>query len=428
MDDYKAKLTTPEEAVKVVESGMRVVVHSGCAVPQRLLDALMKRAPELEEVEIAHILHLGQAPYVEPEMTRHFRHRSFFTGRNVRKAVNEGRADHVPIFLYEVPLLFRSGKLSVDVALVHLSPPDEHGFCSFGVDVGVNKAAAESARFVLAQINPKMPRTLGDSFIHVSKLHRVVEVDDDLPELPRLRMTESVARIGENVAELVENGSTLQLGIGAIPDAVLHYLRGRRDLGLHTEMFSDGVVELIEEGIINNEKKTLHPGKSVAGFCLGTRWLFDYIDNNPLFEFHPTEYVNDPFIIAQNAKMVSINSAIEIDLTGQVCADSIGSTIYSGIGGQVDFVRGAARSPGGKPIIAMESTARDGEVSRIVPTLRPGAGVVTSRGDVHYVVTEYGVADLHGKSIRERAKALVGIAHPKFREELLHKARELHYI
>jgi acetyl-CoA hydrolase len=428
MDDYRAKLGSAEEAVKVVASGMKVFVHSGCAVPQVLLDALMKRSDEISDVEISHILHMGEAAYVGPEMLGRFRHRSFFTGRNVREAVNAGRAEHVPIFLSEVPLLFRRGAFPVDVAFISLSPPDEHGFCSFGVDVGVNKAAAETARYVVAQVNSRMPRTLGDSFIHVHKLHRVVETEQELPELPRLRMTDSVAAIGENVAGLIEDGSTLQLGIGAIPDAVLHYLRGRKDLGVHTEMFSDGIVELIEEGIINNEKKTIHPGKTVVGFVLGTRWLFDYIDNNPRFEFHPTEYVNDPFIIAQNDKMISINSAIEVDLTGQVCADSIGYKIFSGIGGQVDFIRGAARSAGGKPIIALESTARDGEVSRIVPALKEGAGVVTSRGDVHYVVTEYGVTNLHGKSIRERTRALISLAHPEFRDDLSRTARELHYL
>jgi acetyl-CoA hydrolase len=314
------------------------------------------------------------------------------------------------------------------VALIHVSPPDEHGFCSFGIEVGVTKPAAHAARIVIAEVNDQMPRTLGDSFIHVSKIDYAVPVSYKLPELPLGEVTELNKRIGQHVAELIEDGSTLQMGIGGIPDGVLLFLRDKRDLGIHTELFSDGVVELVERGVVTNEKKTLHPGKIIAGFLLGTQRLYDFVDNNPVVELHPTDYVNDPFLIAQNEKMVAINSAIEVDLTGQVCADSIGSRLYSGVGGQVDFIRGAARSKGGKPIIALPSTAKNDTISRIVPTLKPGAGVVTTRNDVHYVVTEYGVAYLHGKTIRQRVQALINIAHPKFRDELTHFAKEQHWL
>ncbi|RMG95040.1 MAG: acetyl-CoA hydrolase/transferase family protein [Deltaproteobacteria bacterium] len=424
-DLYRARCTTAREAVARIPSGAKVVVHGGCAVPSRLVDALVARAAELRNVEIAHILHLGPAPYVAPDLARSFRHRAFFTGGNVRAAVREGRAEYVPIHLSEVPALFRSGAYPVDVALLHLSPPDEHGFCSLGVDVGIHKAAAESARRIVAQVNPRMPRTLGDSFLHVSRLDAIVEVDDPLPELEPGGHDETTRAIGRHVAGLVDDGATLQLGIGAIPDAVLAELEGHRDLGLHTEMFSDGLMALVEKGVVTNARKSLHPGKSVTGFCLGSRALFDFVDDNPLFEFRPTEYVNDPFVIARNDRMVAVNSALEVDLTGQVCADSLGTSIYSGIGGQVDFVRGAARSRGGRAIIALPSTAKGGTVSRIVPSLRPGAGVVTTRGDVHYVVTEHGVADLHGRSLRERVRALLGLADPRFREDLERSAHAL---
>jgi acetyl-CoA hydrolase len=415
---FHEKLVSGEQALKLVNSGDTVYVHPGCACPERLLQALVARRDELENVRIVHIMTMGRAEYVKPGMEGHFRHAALFTGKNVRGAINEGRADYVPVFLSEIPQLFYSRTMPIDVALIHVSPPDEHGFCSFGVGVDVTKAAAETARIVIAQVNPNMPRVLGDNFIHVRKVTAFVEADDPLVELPRVRMSPAFEDIGRNVASLIEDGSTLQLGIGGIPDAVLHFLRDRKHLGVHTEMFSDGMVELVEQGVVTNEKKTLHPGKIIAAFVLGTKPLFDFVHNNPIVEFHPNDYVNDPFVICQNYRMVAVNSAIQVDLTGQVCSDSIGDTVYSGFGGQVDFVRGASRAKEGKAIIALLSTAKDGEVSRISTYLDEGAGVVTSRADVHFVVTEFGTADLYGKTLRERARALIRIAHPKFREEL----------
>ncbi len=425
---YQRKITTAEEAVKVIQSGQRVFLTGNCSVPQKVLAALVARAPELHNVEIVQVLTVGPADYVQPGMEEHLRVNTLFISDNVRQAVNDGRADYTPCFLSEIPHLWRNGHLTPDVALIHVSPPDEHGFCSFGIEVGVTKPAAQAARIVIAEVNDQMPRTLGDSFIHVSKITHIIPVSYKLPELGMGQVTELNKRIGQNVAELIEDGSTLQMGIGGIPDGVLLFLKDKRDLGIHTELFSDGVVELVEMGVVTNERKTLHPGKIIAGFMLGTQRLYDFVDNNPIVELHPTDYVNDPFLIAQNDKMVAINSAIEVDLTGQVCADSIGSRFYSGVGGQVDFVRGAARSKGGKPIIALPSTAKDDTISRIVPMLKPGAGVVTTRNDVHYVVTEYGIAYLHGKTIRQRVHALVNIAHPKFREDLLRFAKEQHWI
>jgi len=423
LDKYLSKRRTAAEAAKVIRSGDCVYIHPGCAAPQQLVQAMVGRADELRKVKVIHILTRGIADYVRPEMAESFRHVALFSGANVREAINEGRADFVPIFLGEIESLFSSGALPVDVALIHVSPPDEHGFCSFGVGVETTKTAAECARIVIAQVNPKVPRTLGDSFIHINKIHYVVEVSDDLLEFPMGEVSDIAMRIGRHIADLIEDGSTLQLGIGEIPDAVLNYLGEKMHLGIHSEMVSDGVIDLIESGVITNEKKTLHAGKILVTFVLGTRRLFEFIHNNPIFEFHPAQYTNDPFIISRNDKQVSINSAIEVDLTGQVCADSIGYSFYSGIGGQVDFVRGAARSKGGKPIIALRSTALKDTASRIVPHLKEGAGVVTSRGDVHYVVTEFGVAYLHGKTVRERCRSLINIAHPKFREELERSAR-----
>jgi acetyl-CoA hydrolase len=431
---YSRKLTTSDEAVKKIKSGDNLVIQPGCAVPHELIRAMVRRKDELENVTIYHILIVGDLPYVNPGMEKHFKHKAFFTGANVRKAVHEGRAEFIPIFLSEVPLLFKRNIIKVDVALINVSPPDEHGFCSYGVDVGTIKTAADKAKIIIAQINSEMPRSLGDSFIHINKIHHLVEHSEPIQELPQVdpntseEMLQIYDSIGKNTAELIEDGSTLQMGIGAIPDSVMKYLRSRKNLGVHTEMFSDGLINLVEEGIVNGEEKTIHPGKIIAGFVLGTNRLFKFIDNNPVIEFHPQEYVNDPFIIAQNKKMVAINSAIEIDITGQVCADSIGTRIFSGIGGQVDFIRGAAHSEGGKPIIALPSITKDGKVSRIVPILNPGAGVVTSRGDVHYVITEYGVAHLFGKSLKERASELISIAHPKFRDELTKYARETRHI
>lgn len=419
MDIYRRRVTTAEAAVKDIRSGDRVWIHPGCNTPKRLVDAMVARAPELSDVEVAHILTLAEAPYADPGMEAHFRHRALFTGGNVRAAVNEGRADFVPIHLHEVPTLITRGLMPVDVALIHISPPDEHGFCSYGVGVDATKSAVEHARTVIALVNQQMPRTLGDSFVHVSKLHHVVEVDEPVLELKMAPEVSEVARrIGENIASLIPDGATLQMGIGEIPDAVLLFLGDKRHLGVHTEMFSDGLVDLFEAGVVTNEKKTLHRGKIVASFVIGSRKSFDFVDNNPFMEFHPNEYVNDPFIVAKNDRMVAINSALAVDLTGQVCADSIGTKIYSGFGGQLDFIRGAARSSDGVPVIALPSTAKDDSISRIVDTLLPGSGVVTTRADVHYVVTEYGVANLYGRSLRERARMLIDIAHPSFREEL----------
>ena len=428
---YNARVTSADEAVKQIQSGMRIFLTGNCSVPQEMLAALVARAPTLDKVEIVQVLSIGDTNYVSEEMAGHLRVNTLFISDNVREAVNQGRADFTPSHLSEIPRLFSSGVIPIDIALIQVSLPDEHGFCSFGVEVGVTKTAAQSANIVIAEVNPQMPRTLGDSFIHVSKINYIVPVNYALPEVSMGEPTDLSKKIGQHVAGLIENGSTLQLGIGAIPNGVLHYLRDKRDLGIHSELFSDGVVELYEAGVITNEKKTLHPGKMIAGFLLGTRRLYDFVDNNPVVELHPTEYVNDSYIIAQNDKMVAINSAIEVDLTGQICADSIGTRLYSGTGGQLDFIRGAARSKGGKPIIALPSSTVTNSghcFSRIVPTLKPGAGVVTTRNDVHYIVTEFGVADLYGKSIRQRARALIEIAHPQMREELECAAHELKYI
>jgi 4-hydroxybutyrate CoA-transferase len=416
--EYQKKLRTADEALSCVQSGMRVYIQPGCAEPETLVEALIRRAPMVEEVEIVHMMTMGTAAYVAPDMEGHFRHNAVFIGANVREAVNDGRADYTPVDLSEIEGLFESGELPIDVALVEVSPPDVHGFCSFGVGVDTTLTAAKCARHVVAQVNDQMPRTYGDSFIHVSDIDAVVESSRPLCALAKVESTEMHVAIARNVAALVDDGAVLQTGIGGIPDAVLPFLMGRKDLGIHSELVSDGIIPLIEAGVITGARKNFKPRKIILGFALGSKKLFDFVDNNPIFEFHPTAYTNDSLLIARNDNMVAINSALQVDLTGQVCADSIGTRFYSGIGGQVDFLRGAAKAKGGKPIIALSSTAKDGTVSRIAPMLSPGAGVVTSRGLIRYVVTEFGIAYLHGKSIRQRAKALIDIAHPRFREEL----------
>lgn len=418
------KWVSAAAALERVRSGMRVFIGSGCAAPQTLVEALVERGPEVYDVEVLHILTQGAAPYSNPALKDHFRQNSFFIGGNVRGAIHEGAADYTPLFLSEAPRLFRERRMHLDVALVQVSPPDAHGFCSFGVSVDVVKAAVESADYVVAEVNPGMPRTLGDSFVHVNAIHALVQSRYPVLEFPTEEITPEALKIAEFIEDLVPDGATLQTGIGAIPSAALAALGHKRDLGMHTEVITEAVVPLIEAGVLNGRRKTLLPGKIVTSFCFGNRRFYDYIHDNPAFEFRPTEFTNDPFQIARNRSMVAISSAIEVDLTGQVCADSIGGKFYSGFGGQVDFMRGAARSENGKPIIALPSTTRDGSISRIVPWLQTGAGVVTSRADVHYVVTEYGVAQLHGKTVRERALALVHIAHPKFRDQLLREARE----
>ena len=416
--EFKKRMKTADEALAWVRSGMRVYIQPGCAEPETLVEALIRRAPELFDVEIVHMMTMGCAPYVAPEMTGHFRHNAMFIGANVREAINDGRADYTPIYLSEIEGLFESGEMPIDVALIEVSPPDSHGYCSFGVGVDTTLTAAKVAKHVVAQINDNMPRTYGDSFIHVDDIDAFVESSRPLCALKRPVVTDLQVAIARNVAGLIDDGAVLQTGIGGIPDAVLPMLMDRRDLGVHSELVSDGVIPLIDAGVLTGARKNFKPRKIILGFALGTKHLFEFVDNNPIFEFRPTAYTNDPGLIARNDNMVAINSAIQVDLTGQVCSDSIGNQFYSGIGGQVDFLRGASRSKGGKPIIAISSTAKDGTISRIVPMLDPGAGVVTSRGLVRYVVTEFGVAYLHGKSIRERAKALIEIAHPKFREEL----------
>jgi acetyl-CoA hydrolase len=427
---YQSRIVTAEEAVKVVQNGQRLFLTGNVSVPQKILAALVEYAPNLKDIEIVQALTVGEDAYTAPEMAGHLRINTIFVSTNVRKAVHEGRADFTPVLLSEFPLLFKHNVLPLDVALIHISPPDEHGFCSLGVEVGLTKSAAESAKIIIAEVNQQMPRTLGDSFIHVSKLDYMVPVDYDLPELAMGH--EGAGEITQTIAgycaELIPDGATMQMGIGAIPDAVLKFLFDKKDLGIHTELFSDGVIELVEAGVLTNARKTLHPGKIIAGFILGTKKLYRWVHDNPLIEFHPTEYVNDPFVIAQNDRMVAINSAIEVDFTGQICADSIGPKIYSGVGGQLDFIYGASRSKGGVPILTLPSTAKNDTISRITPMLKQGAGVVTSRNHVRYVITEYGIADLYGKTIRQRAQSLINIAHPKFRDELQSQAKELNYL
>ena len=418
LPSYKQKVVTLQEAVGVVRSGDRIYISGNAATPLLLTKALAARKEDLYDVEVNHVLLLGDDPLAKPGMERHFRHNSLFVGPADREAIATGRSAYVPVHLSEIPDLFINRVIPLDVAFIMVSPPDEHGFMSYGVECVATKAAAEHATMVVAQVNDKMPRTLGDVFIHVSQVHKIVECSEPLLTLAPAVPTEVEKKIATFIAGLIDDGDTLQLGIGGIPDAVIAQLENRRHLGIHTEMISDGVVRALEKGIITNQKKTLHPGKVIGTFVLGSTELYDYVDNNPFFELHPCNYTNDPFIIAQNDRMVAINSAIEVDITGQVCSDSIGPKIYSGFGGQVDFIRGAAYSKGGKPIIALPSTTKNDAISRIVPQLKPGAGVVTTRADIHYIVTEFGVASLHGKNLWQRAEALIAIAHPNFRSQL----------
>ena len=427
-DRFGDQITTAAAAMKLVKPGDHVFIGSGCGQPQHLVNAMIEHGGHIHDAHIVQMLTMGSAPYLEPKMRDRFKLNSLFIADRVRDAMAEGIGDYTPIFLSEVPEEFEEGRIPIDVALISVAPPDHRGQCSLGVSVDIVRAAAANARYVVAQVNPLMPRTMGNSFIHVNQIDALVPFEEPIIEVPTPKLDERLRKIGEHIAHLVDDGSTIELGIGSVPQAVAEFLARKKDLGIHTEMFSDWIIDLIECGAVTCVKKTLNRGKVVASFCMGSRRLYDYISDNPKFEFHPTEYVNDPFLIAQHEKMVGINVALEIDLTGQVCADSLGHQFYSGVGGQVDFVRGCARSRGGKAIIAMPSTAKDQTVSRIVPALTEGAGVVTTRADVHYVVTEYGVAYLHGKSIRERAMALINIAHPKFRRELIQAAKSLKYV
>lgn len=422
-DKYQDKILSADQAVRNINSGDRVVIGHACGEPQAIIEAMVNRASELKDVEIVHMVAMGPAKYTKPEYVANFRHNGIFMGGPTRKALEENRADYTPCFFSEIPRLFKDGYLPVDVALIQVTPPDEDGYCSYGISVDYTKQIAESARIVLAQMNRNMPRTYG-SKIHLDELDFIVEQDEALIELKPPAIGEVEKAIGENVASLVQDGATLQLGIGAIPDAVLLFLKDKKDLGIHSEMFSDGVVELAEAGVVTNKKKKVHPGKFIATFLMGTRKLYDFVDNNPDVEMYPVDYVNDPYIVGQNDNVVAINSALQVDLMGQINAEMIGSRQFSGVGGQVDFIRGASRSKDGIGIIALPSTAARGTVSRITCELDRGAAATTSRNDVHYVVTEYGVANLRGKTLRQRAAALISIAHPDFRTKLYDEAKE----
>jgi len=427
-DKYNDKIGNAASAMKLIKSGNSIFIGTGCGQPQHLVDALVKHSAHIYDAHIIHLLTMGAAPYADEKFREKFKMNSFFIADNVRDALSKGIGDYTPIFLSEIPFEFEAGRIPIDVALISVSPPDANGLCSLGVSVDIVKSAVANARYTIAQVNSRMPRTFGDSFIHVETIEMLVPFDENIIEIPIPEPDEALRRIGQNIARLVEDGSTIECGIGRIPQALAEFLKEKKNLGVHTEMFSDWIIDLIECGAITCSKKTLNRGKVVASFCMGTRRLYDYIDNNPFFEFYPTEYVNNPATISQHEKMIGINVGLEIDLTGQVCSDSLGYKFYSGIGGQVDFIRGAAKSRGGKAIIAMPSTAKNGQISRIVPHLTEGAGVVTTRGDVHYVVTEYGTAYLHGKSIRERVLALITIADPKFRPQLIKAAKAQKYV
>jgi len=422
------EIVSPAQAVAAVRSGHQLFVQGGAATPSVLLDALVARASEFDDVVLAHFHTEGPAPHLAPAMAGHFRHKALFIGANARAAVNEGRAEYVPVFLSDVPDLFISGLMPLDAVLINVTRPDEHGFCSLGTSVDATLAAVRAARIVIAQLNDQMPRTLGDTFVHVSKIDFATEVSQPPYEHREATLGAVERSIGEHVAELVQDGATLQLGIGAIPAATALALRDKRDLGIHTEMFTDAVIDLVECGAITGARKEINRGKIVSAFVMGTRRLYDFIDNNPMVEMRPVDYTNDTAVIRRLTRMVSINSAIEVDLTGQVVADSIGPRFYSGVGGQMDFVRGASLAAEGRAIIALPSTAAGGTVSRITPFLREGAGVVTTRAHARTVVTEHGVAELHGRSIAERARALIEIAHPDFRDELTSQARQTHFL
>lgn len=418
------KVVSAEDAVKVIKNGNRVYVHGIAAAPQELIRAMMARANELIGVEVVHLHTEGAAPYADPQYRNSFHVNALFVAANTRQAVQDGRADYIPIFLSEIPDLFRSGSFPIDVALIQVSPPGRHGFCSLGVSVEATRCAVLCASHVIAQINKDMPRTLGDGLIHISNLNTIVEHDEPLPEIRAKPPNDLDAKIGKYCAELVEDGATIQMGIGSIPNAVLSALGSHKDLGVHSEMFSDGLIDLVEAGVVTGRLKRIHPGKIVATFVLGSKRLYNFVDDNPLVAMLDVGYVNDSNVIRRNPKATAINSAIEVDITGQVCADSIGTKFYSGVGGQMDYMRGAAQSEGGKPIIALPSITKNGE-SRITVTLKVGAGVVTTRAHVHYVVTEFGSANLHGKNLRQRAKSLIEIAHPDHRERLSKEAFEL---
>ena len=425
---HESKICSAAKAMRLIRSGNSVFVGTGCGQPQHLVHALVEHCTEISDVHIVHLLTSGSAPYADEQFRERFKMNTFFIADNVRDAMGRGIGDYTPMFLSEIPHQFETGRIPVDVALICVSPPDAGGLCSLGVSVDIVKAAASNAKYIIAQVNHSMPRTFGDSFIHVNDIEALVPFDEPLIEVPMPKTNEVLRRIGQNIARLVDDGSTIECGIGGLPQVMAEYLAEKKDLGVHTELFGDWIIDLIDCDAITCSKKTINRGKVVASFCMGSKRLYEYIDNNSFFEFYPTEYVNDPYIIGQHEKMVAINAALEIDLTGQVCSDSLGYKFYSGIGGQVDFIRGAARSRGGKAIIALPSTAHDGQISRIVAHLTEGAGVVTTRADVHYVVTEYGVAYLHGKSIRQRVLSLVSIAHPKFRSELIQAAKAQKYL
>lgn len=415
--NWQARGVSADEAVGHVASGMKIFVHGAAATPLTLLDALCRRT-DLEAVILYHLHLEGNVPFADKSHEGRFRSVSLFTGPALRKPIEEGRADFMPVFLSDIPKLFACRKIPLDVAIVQLSPPDKHGYCTLGTSCDATRAAVDGARIVIAEINDQMPRTHGNTFIHLDRISAFVHTDRPLPHGHVSEIGETEAQIGEIIAALIEDGSTLQMGIGAIPDAVLARLGNKHDLGVHTEMFSDGLVPLLESGVVNNKHKKIHRGRTTTSFVNGTKKVFDFVDDNPAVEFHPCDRTNDTALIRENPRAVAINSAIEIDLTGQVVADSIGHRIYSGIGGQMDFIHGAALSVGGKPILAMPATAANGKVSRITPSLKPGAGVVTTRGHVHWVVTEFGAANLHGMTLRERAEALISLAHPDFRAEL----------